>query len=128
MRREEKKGMPSMKQLTLRLAITAVLSVLAVTTPTLSAQQPEPQTVKVPVTVVRVTDGKSVTGLKVDDFAVQEDGIKQKVSAVDVTDKSYVVSYTPAPNPKPGYRTIKVIVNAPDVIVRARSGYWSATR
>jgi len=128
MRREEKKGMPSMKHLTLRLAIKAMLSVLAVTTPTLSAQQPEPQTVKVPVTVVREADGKAVTGLKMDDFAIQEDGVQQKISSVELANDQYVVSYVPAPNSKAGYRRIEVIVDMPGLIVRARAGYWSAMR
>jgi len=124
MRREERHTI-QMKHLTLRLAITAALSILmlAVTGTSLSAQQPDTQTVKVPVTVVRA-DGKAVTGLKVDDFAIQEDGIKQMVSAVELVDDQYVVSYAPAPNPNTGYRRIEVFVDLPDVIVRARAGYF----
>jgi len=111
-----------MKQPASRLAITAMLSVL-----TLSAQQPDPQTVRVPVQVSRL-DREPVTDLKVSDFAIQEDGIQQKVLSVEVTDGQYVLRYTPAPNPNTGFRTIKVRVDIPNVIVRARSGYWSARK
>jgi len=107
-----------MKQLALRLVVAA-LPVLS-----LSAQQPDRQTVRVPVTVMREGDGTSVIGLKVDDFTIQEDGIKQKVSAVDVSNNGYVVSYVPAPNPKTGFRTIKVAISVPGVIIRSRSGYF----
>lgn len=115
-----------MKHLPLRMALYAAvpLLVLAIMLSALSAQELNRRNVMVPVTVMRQLDGKAVIGLKAEDFAIQEDGIKQKVSSVELSRDQYVVIYAAAPNPNMGYRTITVTVNVPSVIVRARRGYF----
>lgn len=79
-----------------------------------------------------VTDSKGhyILGLEQQDFRILEDGIVQKIDTfdkgVDPRANSYVVTYTPAPNPNRGFRWIEIrIVSDPEkrYRVRAMPGY-----
>ena len=74
--------------------------------------------------------GRHILGLQQKVFRILEDGIVQKIDTfdkgVDPRANSYVVTYTPAPNPNRGFRWIEIrIVSDPEMRyrVRAMPGY-----
>ena len=79
-----------------------------------------------------VTDskGRHILGLEQKDFRVLENGVVQKIETfgmgVDTEENSYVVTYTPPPNPDRGFRKIEIRI-VTDLEkryrIRAKPGY-----